>query len=104
MVTIDAFSHSGTLRGETPLANGNKSDVMAPVPPGGYQQSRTFDQSYSELLRKLETAWSTGQQAKLDEAIADMFSLTQPARVLMQQPLSAGGGNLGPSFQYIPLT
>lgn len=75
---------------------------MATVPPGGYTQAREFDQAYTQLLQKLETAWSEGAQGKLNAAIGDMFDLGDPARMLMQQPIPGGSGNYGPSFQYVP--
>jgi hypothetical protein len=79
---------------------------MAPVPEGGYTKAADFDGQYSDLLRALESAWgaadaATGQQ-RLTSAISLMYGLADPARALMQVPIPGGGGNFGPSFQFLP--
>jgi hypothetical protein len=79
---------------------------MAPVPEGGYAKAKDFDRQYSDLLRALEAAWkadtATVGNKRLAQAISLMFSLADPARALMQTPIPGGGGNFGPSFQFLP--
>ena len=78
---------------------------VARVPDGGYPnlpEAVAFDKLYSKLLQQLETAWVTGNQDLLDDAIfPKMSQLAGPARHLMQMPLDAGGFAYGPSFRFI---
>jgi hypothetical protein len=74
---------------------------MVPVPPEGYPESHDFDVQFSAVLGKLQNAWATGTQSILGEAIGLMFSLSDLARTLMQQPLPGGGGTYGPSFKVV---
>jgi hypothetical protein len=74
---------------------------MAEVPLGGYPESLAFDTLYTEVLHKLQAAWTTGSQAQLGSAVSAMFALSDPARTLMQMPRPSGGGTFGPSFRLI---
>jgi Ferritin-like len=71
---------------------------MAPVPKGGYGESRRFDLRYSAMLGSLQAAWADGDNSLLEAAAAAMTALAGPARDLMQKPLPSGKGNFGPSF------
>ena len=33
---------------------------IAPIPPAGYSQSQSFNETYSEMLRELDAAWELG--------------------------------------------
>ena len=75
---------------------------MAEVPPGGYPgllQELRFRQQFTTVLDCLQGAWETGDQGKLNNGIAFMFTLGPLAQQLMQIPLPDGGGNYGPDFQ-----
>ncbi len=74
---------------------------MAEVPPGGYPESRAFDELYTSVLNLLQNAWQQGSQAQLGQAVAAMRALAAPARQLMQKPRPDGKGNFGPSFLLI---
>jgi hypothetical protein len=80
---------------------------MARVPDGGWpkplpgevqQALAQFDSAYRDVLQKLEDAWTSGSQSKLDDAVLAMVvGLSGPALTLMRIPF-AGGGNYGPDF------
>lgn len=75
---------------------------VAQVPPGGYPESHEFDQQFTSLLNKLQSAWATGSQTDLRGAVAIMVGgLGDSARTLMQTPLPSGGGNFGPDFRLV---
>jgi rubrerythrin len=84
---------------------------MAVVPVGGYRKEDVsqevwlllskFDETYSSLMRLLESAWGTGGQAALWKAIDTMFDLEKYAIPLMQIPIPGGEGNYGPCFRLI---
>lgn len=75
---------------------------VAQVPPGGYPESQSFDQQFTALLNKLQSAWATGSQSDLSAAVRIMrIGLGDLARTLMQTPLPGGGGNFGPDFRLI---
>jgi hypothetical protein len=89
---------------------------MAPVPKGGWGAGKNkvsrkvgdwlegFDETYSELLRLLENAWTRGGQASFVAAIDKMFELEKFAKPLMQTPISGTAGrtrrHYGPCFRY----
>lgn len=91
---------------------------MGTVPPGGWRASGTApdvttqelidagNQGYSAMLRFLEQAWQTDTPAEahqlLNKAIAQMFTLQDPARSLMSREIPDGSGRTyGPEFRYI---
>jgi hypothetical protein len=84
---------------------------MAVVPEGGYRKEDVseevwlllskFDETYSNLMKLLESAWGTGGQAALWKAIDTMFDLEKYAIPLMQIPIPGGEGNYGPCFRLI---
>jgi len=84
---------------------------MAVVPEGGYKKEDVsedvwflvskFDETYSKLIRLLESAWGEGGQAALWQAIDTMFDLERYAIPLMKIPIPAGAGNYGPCFRLI---
>jgi Ferritin-like len=75
---------------------------VAQVPPGGYPESQGFDQQFTALLNKLQSAWATGSQSDLSGAVRIMrLDLGDLARTLMQTPLPGGGGNFGPDFRLV---
>lgn len=77
---------------------------MAPIPPGGYEESEDFDDAYSALLRKLQAAWEIGSpdgQTLLDQAVIDMTSLYDLAKPLFEKELpDTPGWTYGPSFVF----
>src|SRR5205085_9320393 len=78
---------------------------MAPVPEHGYPGiSDEFDQAYSDVVRLLDLAWSSGGSESLREAIDAMLTLKAPATALMDKPRQPpfGPGNFGPSFRFLP--
>ena len=86
---------------------------MADIPEGGYQQADVsdpavwdlitrFDQTYSEMLRNLQDAWTHGDADQLDAAITAMFKMGTLGRQLIQKPKPDGTGNYGPCFRYVP--
>jgi len=85
--------------------------TMAPIPEGGYQNPSpaakaalsTFDNLFSDLLDKLDAAWSSGNQAALTAAVIDMRGLAAAAQPLFSIPLpSPEDGFYGPDFKYMP--
>ena len=85
---------------------------MADIPEGGYQQANVpdpavwdlisrFDQTYSEMLRKIQDAWTHGDPAVLGEAVSAMLDLGQFGRQLIQKPKPDGSGNYGPCFRHV---
>jgi hypothetical protein len=80
---------------------------MAQVPTGGYPElphEKAFNDTYSELLRRIQQAWTVGGnrgQDFLGQAIGNMFSLGPLAVEMMQIPLPTGNGNYGPDFRMI---
>lgn len=90
-----------------------ESYPMAPVPPGGYPANGgdipanvavlldEFDTSYTKLLSQLGRLWQKGDQGALVQAIETMFSLQEPARTLMQIPISGDtSATYGPCFRF----
>ncbi|MFI0961035.1 ferritin-like protein [Streptomyces sp. NPDC021080] len=97
-----------------------RTSRMGTVPSGGWEQGGvpissevrglldTFNQHYSAMLRSLENAWqadpsSTPTPAQLlNQAVKEMRKLENPARQLMQIPLSDGSEmTFGPEFRYV---
>ncbi len=79
--------------------------AMAPIPQKGYPGiSDTFDQAYSDMVRELETAWSTADQSALDNAVSSMPAMSTAAVDLMMKDRmpSYGPGKYGPSFRFLP--
>ncbi|MFD3504152.1 ferritin-like protein [Streptomyces sp. NPDC058678] len=91
---------------------------MGTVPPGGWGASGSAvpdaetkelldagNHAFSTMLRLLEQAWHADEPAAakqlLNKAVAQMFSLQDPARALMSRELSDGSGRTyGPEFRY----
>ncbi|HEX8846553.1 MAG TPA: ferritin-like protein [Pyrinomonadaceae bacterium] len=84
---------------------------MVVVPKGGYQKKDVsedvwvlvskFDETYTKLIKLLETAWGEGGQGALWHAIETMFDLERYAIPLMQIPIPGEIGNYGPSFRLL---
>lgn len=87
---------------------------MAGVPAGGYRQAdvtpevwgllSSFDQAFTRVMNLLQDAWSRSGaqgQAALDDAVAAMFDLGDPAVELMQIAIPSGAGNYGPCFRLV---
>lgn len=84
---------------------------MAVVPEGGYKRNDVskevwfllskFDETYTKLIKLLESAWGDGGQAALWKAIETMFDLERYAIPLMEIPIAGGTGNYGPCFRLI---
>ena len=56
---------------------------MAPIPPGGYNESLDFNCVYSNMLRDLQRAWETGSNDALNlDAVNKMKNLARLARGL----------------------
>jgi hypothetical protein len=86
---------------------------MADIPEGCYKKADVtdmvtwelidrFDTTYSEMLRKLQSAWTHGNAADIGSAIALMGALTSICSDLVQKPKPDGTGNYGPCFRYVP--
>lgn len=84
---------------------------MAVVPEGGYKKKDVskevwfilseFDETYTKLIKLLESAWGEGGQAALWKAIETMFDLEKYAIPLMKVPIPGGTGNYGPCFRLL---
>jgi len=84
---------------------------MAVVPAGGYLQGQVsadvwrmingFDQTFTQLLDRLQVVWEHGDQGALVHAIETMFGLSEQARALMSMEIEAGRGNYGPCFRFL---
>ena len=82
---------------------------MAEVPPGGYRREDVsdqvwqllmqIDQSYTQMVSELQSAWESGDQNKLFDSVSTMFALKEPSKLLMQTPIPSGSGNYGPHFR-----
>ena len=59
-----------------------------------------FDKSYSDLLTKLELAWSEGDQGHFIKSIEMMFSMREIAIQLMQIPIGNQPVTYGPLFRW----
>ena len=79
---------------------------MSPIPKGGYvnpspstaQALLAFNQTFTTVLTGLQTAWATGSEDALGNAIGTMFQLQPLAAALMQIELPDGSGVYGPDF------
>ena len=84
---------------------------MAVVPSGGYLQEdvpaevwkmiNDFDQTFTQLLDRLQVVWERGDQSALVHAIETMFGLSKQAQSLMSMEIGKGLGNYGPCFRYL---
>jgi hypothetical protein len=78
---------------------------MARVPPDGWANRdpdgqgtlQKFNDIYRRMLEGLKSAWSSGGQQALDDAVSLMRQLSSPARKLMHTPYQ-DGMNYGPDF------
>jgi hypothetical protein len=72
-------------------------------PPGSAlrRKADAFNQTYSELLHKLHTAFN-GEPAALMKAVALMYDLKYLAIELMRIPTGRDGQTAGPPFEYVP--
>lgn len=61
------------------------------VPPGGYPESHDFDQQFTALLNKLQSAWANGSQSDLRCAVSIMVGGLATARVLSCRHLYRAG-------------
>jgi len=89
---------------------GDKVDVppaypMTPVPLGGYganapPEVKTCDNIFTRMLQQLDTAWASGGDSALGEAIGSMDLLKQAViDLLMKQIPRPEGGVFGPQFR-----
>jgi hypothetical protein len=80
---------------------------MTPVPLGGYnnppQEVLDFDQAFTGVLKSLESAWSGGGGAALDDAVGAMPDLTDKAITILKKKLPRPGtpGIYGPQFKIV---
>jgi ferritin-like protein len=82
---------------------------MARVPARGYQRPsdpakqalQAFDQQFTTVLDYLDSAWATGNQSMLNNAVGAMFALQHLANSLMQIPLPSTRGVYGPDFKLV---
>ncbi len=85
---------------------------MDVVPPGGYRKQQVhadvwhllnkFDETFSNMVRLLESAWGEGGQAAFLRSTEAMFELEKYGKSLMQLPIAGKGGKTyGPCFRYI---
>jgi hypothetical protein len=78
---------------------------IAMIPSGGYPSvSRDFDDSYSAMLKLLQSAWDHGSQDILLQAVAVMIDdLGRKALALMESPIPTKPDEFyGPSFLFYP--
>lgn len=81
------------------------------VPPEGYPNApdhvqaliQLFNETYSNMLDSLHSAWNGGGNSDLSTAIGHMMGLTEPARALMQIPIEekADSQSYGPTWKYV---
>jgi hypothetical protein len=84
---------------------------MAVVPKGGYLRENVpadvwtmingFDQTFTQLLDRLQAVWERGDQSALVHAIETMFGLSKQAQSLMSIEMGKGLGNYGPCFRLL---
>ncbi len=84
---------------------------MAVVPKGGYLQEDVpadvwtmingIDQTFTQLLDRLQVVWEHGDQSALVRAIETMFGLSKQAQALMSIEIGEGLGNYGPCFRLL---
>ena len=84
---------------------------MAVVPKGGYLQDDVpadvwtmingIDQTFTQLLDRLQVVWEHGDQSALVHAIETMFGLSKQAQSLMSIEIGEGLGNYGPCFRLL---
>jgi hypothetical protein len=84
---------------------------VAVVPKGGYLQKDVpadvwklvngVDQTFTQLLNRLQVVWEHGDQGALVHAIDTMFGLSQQARSLMSIKIEGESGNYGPCFRFL---
>ena len=78
---------------------------MSPVPAGGYAAPPAdvtgFDSCFTQMLKYLESAWSSGGRADLSKAIAIMPNLTTMATALLGKKIQRpdAPGIYGPQFR-----
>src|SRR5262249_48613733 len=96
-----------------PIAMPAAADVaaMAPVPGTGYPGVRDadeFNRAYTDMVNRLQAAWTSGDAAAGLDALGEAVGLMQgslpgPARRLMETPRDPvyGPGNYGPTFKYL---
>ncbi|MFI9274442.1 ferritin-like protein [Kitasatospora sp. NPDC052896] len=80
---------------------------MGSVPAGGWTAPRPeaerllrrFDATFTEMLRRLEAAWTAGDPGTLRAAVHAMRAMEGPALSLMEIPLPDGHGVYGPQFR-----
>lgn len=85
-------------------ARANPTETTLPVPPdvpNPQLACRTFNYTYTNLLKSLHTTFN-GDPTAIDPAIGLMESLKEQAIALMAIPLG-DGTNAGPSFEYTPV-
>lgn len=74
---------------------------VARVPQGGYPDlpaSKKFDTAFSQLVMRLQNAWSGGGENALNAAIGIMVQLYGLAKPIITTPLPDSSGNYGPDF------
>ncbi len=74
---------------------------VARVPQGGYPDlpaSKKFDTAFSQLVMRLQNAWSGGGENALNAAIGIMVGLYSLAKPIITTPLPNANGNYGPDF------
>ena len=85
---------------------------MADIPKGGYLKAdvpnlavwdliERFDRAYSDMLRKLQEAWTSGTPSALGDAVLKMLDMGMMAEELVTKPRPDGQGNYGPCFRYV---
>ena len=90
-----------------PLPFPPEADIhqVAPIPAGGYPSvSRDFDDSYSEMLNLLQSAWDQGSPDLLLQSVGVMIDdLGRHALALMPRPIPNRPGEFyGPGFLFYP--
>ncbi len=84
---------------------------MAPVPKGGYKAGEVkpavdaklveFDQKFTVIVTRMQEAWASGNQGKLNNAVTLMYGLSMVGIDLMKMPRDSGGGNYGQCFRLV---
>jgi hypothetical protein len=87
---------------------------VANVPKNGYQQKdvsdeawhliQAFDETYTQMINKLDSAWNGGGQGDIIRAHELMFKLQEYAKPLMEIPVPNSNQHYAPCFRYVSET
>ncbi len=107
LYVFNAATQTGDWTGDPVTIPDQSVYNMTPVPAGGYLDPPAdvldFDQTFTDMLKHLEGAWSGGGDAALDDAVNVMPDLTSKAIGLLKKKISRpdGPGIYGPQFRIV---